>query len=122
MNNLTTCLIFLKYDIYNFSDCLGKIFRVLFFYSKLYQCFLITVHFCLICKLVSILSITKSLFAFTFFTIFDMVEVAKPKNCAMVSTPTPFWGKTTPYPYFQHMYQRSCSFCYNILNFIFLKI
>ena len=62
VNNLTTCLIFIKYHIYNFSDCIGKIFfKVLFFYSNLYQCFLISIHFFLVCKLVSILSFTKSL-------------------------------------------------------------
>ena len=67
LNNLTACLIFTKYHICNFSDCLGKIFfRVLFFYLNLYQSFLISVHFCLVCKLVSIHSITKSLSAFTF--------------------------------------------------------
>ena len=69
VNNLTTCLIFIKYHIYNFSDCIGKIFfKVLFFYSNLYQCFLISIHFFLVCKLASILSFTKSQFAFTFFT------------------------------------------------------
>ena len=58
LNNLTACLIFTKYHIYNFSDCLDKIFsRVLFFHFNLYQCFLISVHFCLVCKLVSVLSI-----------------------------------------------------------------
>ena len=56
VNNLTTCLIFIKYHIYNFSDCIGKIFfKVLFFYSNLYQCFLISIHFFLVCKLASIL-------------------------------------------------------------------
>ena len=28
-------------------------------------------------------------------------------------------GKANPYSYFQHVYQRSCSFCYNVLNFYF---
>ena len=56
VNNLTTCLIFIKYHIYNFSDCICKIFfQVLFFYSNLYQCFLISIHFFLVCKLASIL-------------------------------------------------------------------
>ena len=50
VNNLTACLIFIKYHIYNFSDCIGKIFfKVLFFYSNLYQCFLISIHFFLVC-------------------------------------------------------------------------
>ena len=62
INNLTACLIFIKYHIYYFSDCIGKMFfKVLFFYSNLYQCFLISIHFFLVCKLVSILSFTKSL-------------------------------------------------------------
>ena len=61
VNNLTAFLIFIKYHIYNFIDCIGKIFFKVFFYSNLYQCFLIKIHFFLICKLVSILSFTKSL-------------------------------------------------------------
>ena len=57
VNNLTACLIFIKYHIYNFSNFTGKIFfKVLFFCSNLYQCFLINNHFSLVCKLVSILS------------------------------------------------------------------
>ena len=68
VNNLTACLIFIKYHIYNFSDCIGKIsFKVLFFYSNLYQCFLISIHCFLVYKIVSILSFTKPQFAFTFF-------------------------------------------------------
>ena len=54
VNNLTICLIFIKHHIYDFSDCIGKIvFKVLFFYSNLHQCFLINVHFTLLFKLVS---------------------------------------------------------------------
>ena len=35
VNNLTVCLTFIKYHIYNFSDCLGKIsFKVSSFYSN----------------------------------------------------------------------------------------
>ena len=124
MNNLTACLIFMKYHIYNFSDCSDKIFfRVLFFYSNLYQCSLISIHFGLVCKLVSILSIPKSLFAFTFFTMFCIFlkvyylaykrDVAKQKNCPVVFS-TPFCGKAKPYSYLQQVYQRSCSFCYNV--------
>ena len=74
VNNLTACLIF-KYHIYNFSGCIGKIFFSALFkcflalhHSNLYQCFLISIDFYLVCKLVSILSYTKSQFAFTFFT------------------------------------------------------
>ena len=34
VNNLTACLIFIKYHIHIFSDCIGKIFvKVLFFHS-----------------------------------------------------------------------------------------
>ena len=37
LNSLTACLIFIKYHIYNFSDCIWKIFfKVLFSYSNLY--------------------------------------------------------------------------------------
>ena len=40
VNNLTACLIFIKYHIYNFSDCIGKIFfKVLFFLIKLISMF-----------------------------------------------------------------------------------
>ena len=61
--NLTTYLIFIKFHTYNFSDCLGKIFfKVLFFYSNLYQFFLISIQFFSVCKFVSILSFTKSQF------------------------------------------------------------
>ena len=43
---LTACLIFIKYHIYNFSDCIGKIFfKILFSYSNSYQYFLISIHF-----------------------------------------------------------------------------
>ena len=69
VNNLTACLMFIKDHIYNFSDCIGKMFfMVSFFYSNIYQSFLISIHFSLVCKLVSVLSFTKSQFAFTFFT------------------------------------------------------
>ena len=37
VNNLTTCLIFIKYHIYNFSDYVGRMFfKVSFFYPNLY--------------------------------------------------------------------------------------
>ena len=50
---LAACLIFIKYHIYNFSDCISKIFfKVLIYYLNLYQCFLIGIHFFLVCKLV----------------------------------------------------------------------
>ena len=46
LSNLTACLIFIKYHIYNFSDCIGKIFfKILFSYSNSYQYFLIRIHF-----------------------------------------------------------------------------
>ena len=46
LSNLTACLIFIKYHIYNFSDCIGKIFfKILFSYSNSYQYFLISIHF-----------------------------------------------------------------------------
>ena len=108
VNNLATCLIFIKYYIYNFSDCIGKIlFKVLFFYSNLYQCFLISIHFFLVCKLVSILSFTKSQFAFTFFTMFMSgifknsflfgLQKGRGKTEKLCETEklTPFWGKLT---------------------------
>ena len=131
VNNLTTCLIFIKYHIYNFSDCIGKIFfKVLFFYSNLYQCFLISIHFFLVCKLASILSFTKSQFAFTFFTmsisgifrksfLFGLQkERGKTEKRCRGSFNTLLW-KANPCSYLQHVYQRSCSFCYNVLNFYF---
>ena len=46
LSNLTACLIFIKYHIYNFSDCIDKIFfKILFSYSNSYQYFLISIHF-----------------------------------------------------------------------------
>ena len=101
---------------------------VLFFYSSLNQCFLITIHFCLICKLVSILLITKLLFAFTFFTMFGiflkMLLFGLQKRTAKIEKFcrgffNTFLGKANPYSYFQHMHQRSCSFCYSVSNFYF---
>ena len=131
VNNLATCLTFIKYYIYNFSDCIGKIlFKVLFFYSNLYQCFLISIHFFLVCKLASILSFTKSQFAFTFFTmsisgifrksfLFGLQkERGKTEKRCRGSFNTLLW-KANPCSYLQHVYQRSCSFCYNVLKFYF---
>ena len=122
---------FIKYYIYNFSDCIGKIlFKVLFFYSNLYQCFLISIHFFLVCKLASILSFTKSQFAFTFLTmsisgifrksfLFGLQkERDKTEKRCCGSFNTLLW-KANPCSYLQHVYQRSCSFCYNVLNFYF---
>ena len=115
---------------YNFSDCIGKIFfKVLFFYSNLNQCFLISIHFFLVCKLPSILSFTKSQFAFRFFTmsmsgIFRksflfclQKERGKAEKLCRGFFNTLLW-KANPCSYLQHVYQRSCSFCY-VLNFYF---
>ena len=128
---LAACLIFIKYHIYNFSDCISKIFfKVLIYYLNLYQCFLIGIYFFLVCKLVSILSFTKSQFAFTFFTmsisgifrksfLFGLQkERGKTEKRCRGSFNTLLW-KANPCSYLQHVYQRSCSFCYNVLNFYF---
>ena len=131
VNNLTTSLIFIKTHIYNFSDCIGKIFfKVLFFYSNLYQCFLISIHFFLVCKLASILSFTKSQFPFTFF-IMSMSGICrksflfglqkgrgKTKKFCHGFFNIHLW-KANPCSHSQHVYQRSCSFCYTVLNFCF---
>ena len=124
VNNSTACLIFIKYHIYNFSDCIGEIFfTILFFHSNLYQCFLISIHFFLACKLVSILLFTKSQFSFTFFTmsmsgIFRKsflfgLQKGRGKTeklcCGFFNT---LFGKANLYSYFQHVYQRSCSFLF----------
>ena len=133
VNNLATCLIFIKYYIYNFSDCIGKIlFKVLFFYSNLYQCFLISIHFFLVCKLVSILSFTKSQFAFTFFTmsmsrrfrksfLFGLQKGRGKTEKLCRGFFNTLLGKANPYSYFQHVYQRSCSFnyCFKLLFLYF---
>ena len=131
VNNLTACLIFIKYHIYNFSDCIGKIFfKVLFFYSNLYQCFLISIHFFLVCKLASILSFTKSQFAFTFFTmsmsrrfrksfLFGLQKGRGKTEKLCHSFFNTLQWKANPCSYLQHVYQRSCLFCYNVLNFYF---
>ena len=116
---------------YNFSDSIGKIyFKVLFFYSNLHQCFLISIHFFLVCKLVSILSFTKSKSAFTFFTIcissifrktvlFGLQKQRGKTEKLSRGFCNTLLGKANPYSYFQHVYQRSCSFCYSFLNFYF---
>ena len=36
VNNLTACLIFINYHIYNFSDCIGKIFLRFYFFIQIY--------------------------------------------------------------------------------------
>ena len=130
VNNLTTCSIFIKYHIYNFSVCISKIyFKVFFFYSNLYQCFLISIHFFLVCKLVSILSFTKSQFAFTFLTmsmsgifresLFGLQKGrGKTEKFCHDFLNTLLW-KANPCSYLQHVYQRSCSFCYHVLHCYF---
>ena len=119
LNNLTACLIFINY---NFSDSIGKIyFKVLFFYSNLHQCFLISIHFFLGCKLVSILSFTKSKSAFTFFTIcissifrktvlFGLQKQRGKTEKLSLGFCNTLLGKANPYSYFQHVYQRSIVF------------
>ena len=121
-------MILLKYHIYNFSDCLGKIFLRFFFYSNLYQCFLISIHFPLVCKLVSIFSFIKSQFTFTFFTMFGIFRKSllfglqrgsgkiEKLCCGFFNI---LLGKANPYSYFQHVYRRPFSFCCNISNFYF---
>ena len=110
-------MIFIKHLIYNCSDCLGKIFfEILFFYSDLYQCFLISIHFCLVCKLVSIVSFTTSQFTFTFFTMFGIFRKSLILGLQKGSGKTEklcrgflktLLGKANPYS------------CYNVLNFYF---
>ena len=103
VNNLATCLIFIKYYKYNFSDCIGKIlFKVLFFYSNLYQCFTM-----------SISGIFRKSFLFGL-----QKERGKTEKRCRSSFNTLLW-KANPCSYLQHVYQRSCSFCYNVLNFYF---
>ena len=124
-------MIFIKYHIYNFSDCIRKIFfKVLLFYSNLYQCFLIRIHFFLVCKLALILSFTMSQFAFTFFTmsmsaifresfLFGLQKGrGKTEKLRRGFFKNLLW-KAHPCSYLQHLYQRSCSFCYNLLKFYF---
>ena len=78
VKNLAACLIFMKYHIYNSSDCIGNIFfRVLFFIQT---CTNVSC-FCLVCKLVSKLSIAKSRFAFTFFTMEALSYELRDRTC-----------------------------------------
>ena len=115
-------MIFIKYHIYNFSDCIGKTF-----YSNLYQCFLISILFFWVCKLASILSFTKLQLAFTFFPmsmsgIFRKsflfgLQKGRGKTekmcCGFFNT---LLSKANSCSYLQHVYQRPFSFCYNVLN------
>ena len=87
---------------------MGKIlFKVLSFYSNLYQCFLISIHSFLVCKLASILHSPSHnlLLHFSpclylaylekgFYLVYKKKE-AKQKNCAAVLS-IPFCGKLTP--------------------------
>ena len=88
-----------------FFRVLFKLLPVLaeFFYSNFYQSLLISIHFCLACKLASVISVTKSLFVFTFLIMFGTFlieinyltykkEVAKQRHCIVIF-PTPFWRK-----------------------------
>ena len=107
-----------------------NIFQCFIFLFKLMQCFLISIHFFLVCKLVSTLSFTKSQFLFTFFTMsvpdkfliwFIKKKEAKQKNCA-VDFLTPFWGKLTLTLIFNMCIQDLVHFVmFETLTFIFLK-
>ena len=72
-NMLTGCFIFLKYTFYNFTRNFNvTFFRILFILSKMYQCFLIIIHFCLFYNLLTLLFSIKeriivSLFIITFY-------------------------------------------------------
>ena len=92
LNNLTACLIFIKYHIYNFRDSIDKtFFKALFSDSNLYQLFLISIHFFLAWKLVSILSFIKWQLYFTFFTM-SMSGIFRK---TFISFLRPFRGKLT---------------------------
>ena len=115
INNLAAYLIFIEYLIYNFCNCLCKIFlNVLFFYSKIHQCFLISIYFSLVFKPVSILSFTKSQFACTFFTMFGIFRKSLLFGSQKGSGKTEklcrdcfntLLGKSNYYFYFQHVYK-----------------
>ena len=122
--------IVIEYHIYNFSDCIGKIFlKVLFFYSNLYQRFLISIHFAWFLNLfqcfyspshnlllhfsLSMSGILRKIFLF---------GLQKGRGGKREKMSSGFFntllGKVNPFSYFQHVYQRYCSFCY-VLNFCF---
>ena len=103
-----------------FFRVLFKLLPVLaeFFYSNFYQSLLISIHFCLACKLASVISITKSLFVFTFLIMFDTFsieinyltykkEVAKTETlyCDLSNT---LLEKANLYSHFQYVYHLSC--------------
>ena len=129
-NNLTECLILIKYHIYNLVTVQAKYFLRFCFLFKLTQCFLISIHFFLVCKLISTLSFTKSQFLFTFFTMsvsdkfliwFIKKKEAKQRNCA-VDFLTPFWGKLTLTLIFNMCIKDLVHFVmFETLTFIFLK-
>ena len=99
-------MIFIKYHIYNFSDNLFSVNLFQYFNSSSHNLLLnFSPYLCL--------AYLEKVFGLLY-----KKEEAKQKNCAVVFL-TPFWGKTNPYSYFQHVYQISCSFCYNVLNFYF---
>ena len=71
---------------------------------------------------------TESLFAFTFFTMFgiflkSLLFVLQKRSGKTEKLCRGFFntllGNANPYSYFQHVHQRSCSFCHNVLNFYF---
>ena len=125
VNNLATCLIFVRYHIYDFSNCLRKIFFKFFFYSNLYCCFLVSIYFCLICKLVLILSITKSLF--TFFSVLQKKFITWLTKTKWQNREIVLWfvqhpfGKANPYSLFQDLAHFVIIFyiCYNFYFYIF---
>lgn len=115
VNNLATCLIFVRYHIYDFSNCLRKIFFKFFFYSNLYCCFLVSVYFCLICKLVLILSITKSLF--TFFSVLQKKFITWLTKTKWQNREIVLWFVQHPFGESEPLlsFSRSGSLCYNFL-------
>ena len=115
----------IPYSVIAVIDLTKYFLRFYFFYSNLYQCVLISIHFSLVCKLVSILSFTTSQFAVAIFTTFGIFRKSLLFGLQEISGKTEklccgffnnIFGKANSS--FQHVYQRSCSFCY-VLNFYF---
>ena len=102
----------------------AKYFLRFFFYSNLYYCFLVSIHFCLICKLVLIASITKSLF--TFFSVLQKKFITWLTKTKWQNREIVLWFVQNPFGESEALlsFSRSGSlcFCYNFYFYIFKNL
>ena len=134
-NVLTGCLLFLKHNIYNFSDGLGKtFFRIFFIYSNLYKYCLIIIHFCLVCKLFSSLfSLKMSVLVCTFSSsfcillighiIFGLLIKSGKKKTLCLGFYSTFSKPIDSYYHFKcSFYSKICSLCHDVLSLCFYTL